>query len=573
MIKFYSSFLFLLFLGIALKAQVTGWSDDFNDNSLGDEWASNPGIYELSETGGELVMTITKQALWDGVMLNFPVPIDLSNNPYASFKMKTDTAVDFRIYLMDKDSLYNKASSDVWVVPGDEYNTYYFNWEGKFQHGADREDPVDSLWSLDSTQIAFFLINADPGGEDLYSGTITIEDFMVGDEAELPTTNAMITSATIGEISATAVKEIPEGTTVSELTSGLTADGDLTMLASGNDGRAGIEAEGTDVVEGSMKVYVTLDGSNPKKYDILILVPALPCYYREDFPSVDGEIDPVWETVDAQQITHNLRDGPIDGPTDLSAQFRTLWDEVSLFFLVEIVDDIKMVDSPPTNPYSDDCVEIWLDLNNSKNSAYLPSETDEFQFVFVRDKTDSYWVDHHDVIEGVDWSWSTTANGYIFEVEMPWATSFVWQSRFGSSHPEFGHKMGFDIHVGDDDDGGDRDVNIGWYYDLDEAWRDPSTLGVMIMKEEIYKSVPEVTSNDFKFRVYPNPAGDQLQIAGNKGITMIEIHNLMGQVVKSIPVQNERFSNINIKDLPNSVYLISVYDTTGNIRTNKLVKK
>jgi hypothetical protein len=95
----------------------------------------------------------------------------------------------------------------------------------------------------------------------------------------------------------------------------------------------------------------------------------------------------------------------------------------------------------------------------------------------------------------------------------------------------------------------------------------------MIMKEEIYKSVPEVRTSEFKFRMFPNPANDQLQVTGSEIISLVEIHNLMGQAVKSIPVHNKSSLNISIADLPNSVYLISVYDTNGNISTSKLVVK
>jgi hypothetical protein len=318
---------------------------------------------------------------------------------------------------------------------------------------------------------------------------------------------------------------------------------------------------------------VILEGSNPKKYDVLVAPPALPCYYRTDFPTVDAEIEEVWETVPVNDMPHILN-GPenVTGPTDLSATFRTLWDEVSLFFLVEVTDDVKMMDTGFPTPYADDCVEFWLDLNNSKNSAYLPSETDEYQIMFLRDNTNLHQVDHNDLLNGIDWAWSDTQNGYILEVEMPWLTAFKWLERYGVTHPEFGQKLGFEVHVNDDDDGGDRDSNIGWFYPLDQAWTDPSTLGDMKMMEEIYESVQEAAAS-FRFRIQPNPASDELQLISNTVISQVEVFNMTGQCVKKVHASNNRVVNLDIADLPSSVYLISVRDLSGDFNTGKFIKE
>jgi hypothetical protein len=297
----------------------------------------------------------------------------------------------------------------------------------------------------------------------------------------------------------------------------------------------------------------------------------LPCFYRTDFPTVDAEIEEVWNTVPVNDMPYVLN-GTIDGPTDLGATFRTLWDEVSLFFLVEVTDDVKIMDSGFPTPYADDCVEFWLDLNNSKNSAYLPSETDEYQIMFLRDNTNQHQVDHNDLLNGIDWAWKDTQAGYVLEVEMPWLTAFKWQERFGRSMPEFGQKLGFEVHVNDDDDGEGRDTNIGWFYTADEAWHNPATLGDMQMKEEIMESVmaPEVP---FKIRVNPNPTSDHLQITGNSEIRRVEVVNMAGQRVLNIRVGNEPVVNLDITDLPSSIYLVNVKDMDGNVSSGKFIKK
>jgi hypothetical protein len=577
--KFYQLTLILLFAagGVFSQAPST-WSDNFDDNDLDTAaWKENPGIYMLSEENGELAITVSKEAPWDGFFLKFPDKIDLSEYPYASFQMKADTAMDFRIYLWDEndeDTLYNHSNADVWVVPGETYYTYYFNWRGKFLH-ATTVDDEEVILEMDSTDIEGFLIDVEPGIDDpLYKGVLMFENVMVGEAAELPTAQAMITSTAIGSVGATVVSDIPEGTTVAALLAGITHNGDeIMMFTGGFPGKAGVPAEGTEIIESSMDIVVILEGSNPKKYDVLVAPPALPCYYRTDFPTVDAEIEEVWETVPVNDMPHILN-GPenVTGPTDLSATFRTLWDEVSLFFLVEVTDDVKMMDTGFPTPYADDCVEFWLDLNNSKNSAYLPSETDEYQIMFLRDNTNLHQVDHNDLLNGIDWAWSDTQNGYILEVEMPWLTAFKWLERYGVTHPEFGQKLGFEVHVNDDDDGGDRDSNIGWFYPLDQAWTDPSTLGDMKMMEEIYESVQEAAAS-FRFRIQPNPASDGLQLISNPVISQVEVFNMTGQCVKKVHASNNRVVNLDIADLPSSVYLISVRDLSGDFNTGKFIKE
>ena len=566
--------------GLAYPQAPTGWSDNFDGNDLDTNyWKTNAGIYVPMVANGELTYTVAKAAPWDGVFLMFPDQIDMSENPYASFKIKADTALDFRIYLWDEHTdtipLYNRSNADVWVVPGDTYYTYYFDWTGKFLHSiTDTILNEDLFYDLDSTGIDGFLINVEPGiSEPLYQGMVKFEDVKIGSDAELPTAEAELTSTSIGSIGATVLSDIPEQTTVDDVLAGLTANGEITVLAAGNPGKAGVEAAGTDIMDPTMKIVVILDGSNPRKYNVLVAPPALPCYYRSDFPIVDAEIDEVWGTVPINDMPHILN-GPenVTGPADLSATFRTLWDEVSLFFLVEVNDEAKVTDTGFPTPYADDCVEFWLDLNNSKNSSYLPSETDEYQIMFLRDNTTVHQVDHNDLLNGLTWAWADTQTGYIFEVEMPWLTAFKWSERYGVLHPEFGQKLGFEVHVNDDDDGGDRDANIGWFYSTDRAWTDPSTLGDMKMMEEISESVRSLNS-DLTFRIYPNPATDKLQLISNTGISHIQVINMTGQTVRNIRVDNERLVTLDVNELSSGMYMISVRDRNDHYGMQKFVKR
>lgn len=62
-----------------------------------------------------------------------------------------------------------------------------------------------------------------------------------------------------------------------------------------------------------------------------------------------------------------------------------------------------------------------------------------------------------------------TSTGYTMEMLIPWNT-------IGFA-PFVGHTLGIDVHLNDDDDGGDRDKKLSWTDLQDIAWTNPSVLG------------------------------------------------------------------------------------------------
>ena len=76
---------------------------------------------------------------------------------------------------------------------------------------------------------------------------------------------------------------------------------------------------------------------------------------------------------------------------------------------------------------------------------------------------------HHNKTNGVQYAFARTDKGYRLEVKLPWST-------LGTT-PAAGKKIGLDVHVNDDDDGGDRDTKIMWFGEHDVAWQQPSAFG------------------------------------------------------------------------------------------------
>ncbi|MBM4025475.1 MAG: hypothetical protein FJ280_08710 [Planctomycetes bacterium] len=181
-------------------------------------------------------------------------------------------------------------------------------------------------------------------------------------------------------------------------------------------------------------------------------------------PVVDGQVDEVWKGVAAQILGHVVY-APISSEADLAARFKTIYDDEALYFLVEVTDDRLVSDS--AEYWLDDGVEIFIAADNNKADVY--SDRD-YQFHFDWDSTaPAFGESRHNQTNGVQYAFARTDTGYRLEAKLPWATL--------GTRPAVGKKIGLDVHVNDDDDGGDRDTKIMWFGRRDIAWQQPSAFG------------------------------------------------------------------------------------------------
>jgi hypothetical protein len=75
----------------------------------------------------------------------------------------------------------------------------------------------------------------------------------------------------------------------------------------------------------------------------------------------------------------------------------------------------------------------------------------------------------------------------------------------------------------------------------------------------------------FNFKSYPNPAKDYINLSAAKNINKVEIYTLLGQQVKSIPL-NSNSAKVNVSGLSKGVYLVKTFieDAVG---TYKFIKE
>ncbi len=197
-------------------------------------------------------------------------------------------------------------------------------------------------------------------------------------------------------------------------------------------------------------------------------------------PVIDGNEDGLWSAAPRYKIA-NVIYSPLSSPNDLSANFRAMWDANNLYVLVDVTDDVLVNDTNPgqsvTVPtgstvqdawWYDDCVEVYIDADNSKSNQY---DSYDAQYHFDWDRMHPTMGVHnqHGRMENIEFVIVTTEKGYRTEIKFPWATL--------GKKPSAGASIGLDIHVSDDDDGGERDTKITWFGKQDTAWNNPQAFG------------------------------------------------------------------------------------------------
>lgn len=181
----------------------------------------------------------------------------------------------------------------------------------------------------------------------------------------------------------------------------------------------------------------------------------------------------VWAGASAYQL-RNVLNGKIDGTADLAAMWQASWDQQHLYLRIGVEDDRPGV-SDSTLPWEDDAVELYLDADGSMSQQY--DQRNDFHFIFDLKAGKVVLGKNSPKIDRVPLKHSVTrsGNGYVLDVTLPWAGLGI--------DPRAGQRMGLDIHVNDDDDGGDRDGKLAWKAKQDEAWRNPALFGGVILGE------------------------------------------------------------------------------------------
>ena len=165
--------------------------------------------------------------------------------------------------------------------------------------------------------------------------------------------------------------------------------------------------------------------------------------------------------------------GQISDAKDLAAVWQASWDQHDLYVRVAVEDDSFQGDS--TIPWDDDAVELYIDANGSGLGRYDGSN--DFHFIFsVKDNRVALGKNSpQDQRIPMNHQVTREGNGYVLTAIIPWSALRI--------QPQAGLRLGVDVHVGDDDDGGARDGKLTWHDSQDDAWRNPSLFGRVVLGE------------------------------------------------------------------------------------------
>ena len=152
------------------------------------------------------------------------------------------------------------------------------------------------------------------------------------------------------------------------------------------------------------------------------------------------------------QALNILLEGETWDKRDISGKWQVKWDDDNLYFVAKVYDKESMSDSD--DPLQDDSIEFFIDADGSRNGNF--DAKNDYHLIFPRDKTlvvlgddnpDGFELDTgYEVEEKYD--------GYELRATISW-------DDLGMS-PEVKDRLGMDVIINDDDDGGERDARIGW---------------------------------------------------------------------------------------------------------------
>lgn len=179
----------------------------------------------------------------------------------------------------------------------------------------------------------------------------------------------------------------------------------------------------------------------------------------------------VWQGGSTYQL-RSVVSGEVGGAKDLAALWQAAWDQNNLYIRVGVEDDHPYV-SDSTVPWHDDAIEIYVDADGSGGRQY--DGRHDFHFIFNLKDNKVALGKKSPAIGSMPMNHRVTRakEGYVLELTVPWSAMRV--------QPRAGQRIGLDVHVNDDDNGGDRDGKLTWHARQDEAWRNPAMLGEVVL--------------------------------------------------------------------------------------------
>ncbi len=197
--------------------------------------------------------------------------------------------------------------------------------------------------------------------------------------------------------------------------------------------------------------------STSKYYGELTLKPYAQCNYGT--PVIDGVLDAIWQTQNSLPLTVKTNN------PQATASVRILWDDTNFYVFADVTD--SNLSKASTNPWEEDSLEIFLDQNNAKTSAY---EEDDCQYRINFDNEASF-NGTKCTAENLLSAAKLTDHGYVIEAAIKWT----------DVTPVNGTVVGVDFQINDDAGTGSRAGTYNWYDSTGTGYNNPSVFGTITL--------------------------------------------------------------------------------------------
>ncbi len=162
-----------------------------------------------------------------------------------------------------------------------------------------------------------------------------------------------------------------------------------------------------------------------------------------------------------------------------NSNWRAMHDGTYLYILASVRNEPfyeRFNDS--TDAWHDDGIEIYLDTGNEKGLTY---DSNDYQKVYTFAGSSATGSTSS---SNMQTTFATSRN--FSNSDATWSYYEV-RIKLSSVGLPIGQRFGFDLHVNDDDDGGDRDTKWGWYAPSgnDTSWQNPSLFGQAILAPDV----------------------------------------------------------------------------------------
>lgn len=292
--------------------------------------------------------------------------------------------------------------------------------------------------------------------------------------------------------------------------------------------------------------------------------------------TVDGYNDEVlWDDIDVWTLPYEIVAETKAPLTDFNAEFQLAWNFYGLMFYGEITDDVHhFMTGTETSWWLRDFCEIVTCTGAYGETGSTYSWGPEQDTTSVEDSTYSkfsfdYWDPEDSITIAAFWKghWAaanaipvgaadTAINVVIIKSMSGWSIEGVipWALYAMANEPASGMKMGFDIGVGDADEG-DKDHGLSLLNDSgeDQVYQNKRYLNTAILGNlEPIGVEHSLTNRDISIYVVDNI----LKIKGN--VQSLRIYSITGQSV--LYIQDLNTTTIDVSKLQSGVYVVIADD-------------